>query len=76
MIKLAMKKMSHIKEFIKSKKNDEKFEERVCIILAFLFLIFGITGMFMYLNYVLEPSIEKPYVKDSSVKENNNNVKK
>ena len=71
-----MIKLFHIKEFIKSKKNDEKFEERVCIILAFLFLIFGVTGMFMYLNYILEPSINKPYVENSSTKESPNDVKK
>jgi hypothetical protein len=76
MIKLVMKKISEVKEFIKSKKDDEKFEERVCITLAFLFLIFGVTGMFMYLNYILEPAIEKPYVENPSGKETHNNVKK
>jgi hypothetical protein len=76
MIKAAMNKISDIKAFLKSKKNDEKFEERACITLAFLFLIFGITGMFMFLNHILEPFEKDPYVKDSSSIERSRHVKK
>ena len=76
MIKAIIQKISYIRETLK--RDDEvgdEMEKNVVAALALLFIIVGVICLFTYLNYILAPFIEKPYVKDAPAA-GSHNIKK
>jgi len=68
MIKTIINKISYIRETLsKEGPEAEKMEENICIAGCFLFLIVGITAIFMFLNYIIKNTPELPPTPPSTV---------